>query len=103
LKLTKLNELIEDDKIIKGSWQLTPNHEVQYKSDGQDEEIKLKGSLIAAEPDALVLSITQRQSNQKIVTSIVKLTGNWKANPQNQLVFEAEKSAGKKDVLTKLQ
>ncbi len=100
MKLTKLNQLIDDNQTVKGHWELTPNHEVQYKSNGKNEEIKFKGSLIAAEPDALVLSVTERQSDQKIVTSTLKLIGTWKANPQNQLVFEVEREQGKKDSLT---
>lgn len=88
MKLTKLNDLLEDSKTIKGKWELTPNHDLQYKSRGLDEEIKLSGTLIAAEASALVFAVTERQKDQKIVTSIHKLTGTWKANPQNQLVFD---------------
>ncbi len=100
MKLTKLNDLLEDDKTTKGKWELTPNHTLQYKSKDLDEEIKLSGTLIAAEANALVFAVTERQKDQKIVTCIHKLTGTWRANPQNQLVFEVEKESGKKDTLT---
>ncbi len=100
MKLTKLNDLLEDSKTVKGKWELTPNHDLQYKSKDLDEEVKLQGTLIAVEPTALVFAVTERQKDQKIVTSIHKLTGTWKANPQNQLVFEVEKESGKKDALT---
>ncbi len=100
MKLSKQNEILENGKVIKGRWEITPNHEVQYRLEDKDEEIKFKGSLIAAEPDALVLSVTERQSDQEIVTSLVKLTGTWHANPKNQLVFEVEKETGKNDALT---
>ena len=100
LKLSKLNQLIDDSKVIAGKWAVTPNHEIEYKSKGLNEEIKFKGSLIAAEPEAIVFSVTERQEDQKIVTSIHKITGTWRANAKNQLVFEVEKESGKKDSLT---
>ena len=100
MKLTKLNQLLEDGKVTKGTWELTPNHELQYRAEGLDEEIKFRGSLIATEPDALVFSITEKQKDQKIITSIAKLTGSWKLNPKNQITFEVEKESGKNDTLT---
>ncbi len=100
MKLTKLNQLPEDGRATKGTWEITPNHEVQYCAEGKDEEIKFKGSLIAAEPDALVISVTQRQSDQMTVTNNVKLAGTWKVNLKNQIAFEFHKESGKKDVLT---
>ena len=88
MKLTKLNQLLEDGQVIKGRWIITPNHEVQYRFEGKDEEIKVTGSLIAAEPDALVISVTEKQKDQKIVTSIVKLSGVWKLNTEkNRLTY----------------
>ena len=54
MKLTKLNQLLDpstslgtgDDEITKGTWSLDDNHDLQYKKDGLDEEVKLTGSLI---------------------------------------------------------
>jgi len=100
MKLTKLSDLLEDGKAVKGKWELTPNHDLQYKFKDLGEEIKLSGTLIAAEASALVFSVTERQKDQKIVTSIHKLTGTWKANPKNQLVFEVERESGKRNALT---
>ncbi|MGH7889738.1 MAG: hypothetical protein ACRENF_04225 [Thermodesulfobacteriota bacterium] len=100
MKLTRLDQMLDDAKDTKGRWELTPNHEVQYKSDKKDEEFKFKGSIIAAEPDALVISLTERQSDQKVVTRIAKLGGAWRLDPKNRIVFEVEKESGKNDVLT---
>jgi len=100
MKLTRLGQLLDNMEGTKGHWELTPNHEIQYKSDKKDEEFKFKGSLIAAEPDALVISVTERQSDQKVVTRIAKLQGAWRLDPKNRIVFEVEKEGGKKDVLT---
>lgn len=100
MKLTKLNDLIESGEVVQGDWEITPNHEIHYKSDKKDEEFKFKGSLVAAEPDALVVSVTEKQFDQKIVTSIAKLTGAWRLDPKNRIVFEVEREDGKKDALT---
>ena len=100
MKPTRLDDLIEDSKTAKGRWSLTSNHELQYKAKDLKEEIKFQGSLIAVEPDALVIAVTQRQEDQKTVTRIVKLEGAWRANAKNQLVFEVEKESGAKDILT---
>ena len=100
MKLNKLNQLIEDDEILKGTWSLDDNHELQYKKDGLDEEIKIKGFLIATEPDALVFSVTEKQKDQKIVTGLYKLTGQWSLNSDNQITFEVEKGRSKNDTLT---
>ena len=100
MKITSLNELIEEGKKLKGRWRLGRDGELQYKSAGKDEEIRLKVPLVAAEPEALVASLTERQSDQSSTTRLVKLTGAWKADARNRLVFEVERESGKNDVLT---
>lgn len=100
MKLTKLNELIEEGKVRKGRWELTPNHELRYRSEDLNDEIKFKGSLIAAKPEALVVSITEEQADQKVVTSLVELSGTWRTNSKNQLLFEVDRGRGRKDTLT---
>ncbi len=100
MKLTKFNELLEDGEVIKGDWELGPNHELRYRAEGLDEEFKFIGSLIATEPEALVFSVTEKQSDQKVVTSIQKLNGAWKLNSKNQITFAVEKESGENDTLT---
>lgn len=100
MKLTSLNELIEKGKTVRGSWKLTPDHELRYRSDGPGEAVLVRGRLVAAETDALLFSVEERQSDQIVVTRIGKLTGAWKSDANNYIVFEVEKEGGKKDVLT---
>ncbi len=100
MKLTRLNQLLEDDEVVKGNWELTPNHKLFYRAKGEDEEIKLEGDLIAVEPGALVFSVTEKQTDQKIVTSLYKLSGTWKLSPKNQITFDIQKETGKSDKLT---
>ena len=43
MKLTKLNELIDGSKRLRGRWEIGKNHEIQYRSFEKNEEIKSKG------------------------------------------------------------
>ncbi len=100
MKLTNLNKLIEENQHLKGRWELSPTHEIRYKSHDLDEEIAFRGSIVAAEPDALVVSFAQGQINQKVTKRLAKLAGAWRLDSKNRIVFEVEKEGGKKDVLT---
>lgn len=99
MKITRLNQILQDGEILKGSWELSPLHELRYRGEGRAEEIHFRGSLVAAEPGALIVSVTEKQEDQKIVTSILRLAGEWKVNLKNQLTFEVEKGSGNKDTL----
>ncbi len=96
----KLTPSIEDSRFLKGRWVLGPNHELEYRSEDFSEELKLKASLVAAEPGGLLVSVTQRQKDQKIVTRLFRLLGQWRANEKNQIQFEIEKEKGHNNVLT---
>ena len=100
MKLTKLDELIDRDDETKGRWEITPSHEIQYKRIGKEKKIKVGGSLVAAEPNTLVIGVTKRQTDQTVVSSIYKLAGSWRLDPKNRIVFEVEREDGKKDSLT---
>lgn len=102
--MTKLlmidNELMDGGNVMRGQWTLSDNHELEYREKENEKAVKLTAPLIAAEPEALVFAVTAKEKNHKIVTRTAKLTGRWRANDKNQLVFEAEKENGKRDILT---
>jgi hypothetical protein len=85
--------------MIRARWELGPNHEIRYRSDKKDEQFTFKSSILAAESEALVLSLTEKQSDQKTVTRIVRLAGAWRLDPKNRIVFEAEKKGGQTGTL----
>jgi hypothetical protein len=99
MKLTRLNELIEDGEVVRGEWELDRNHEVRYRVKGASEEVKLKASLFEVKPEALVLAVTQRKEKHRVTTSLLKLTGTWRVDGKNRILFEVEKEAGKNDRL----
>ena len=85
---------------MKGRWELTPNHEIAYRRDGLDEEFFLKAPIIAVEPDLLVIAVTEKQKDQKIVTSLAKLTGTWQLDSANQIIFQVQREQSQTDTLT---
>ncbi len=99
MKPTRLNELIDRTQTVKGRWTFGRNNELQYRTEGPAKEIKLKGSLIAAEPDALVFTYTETQSGDVTVKRTGKLSGSWKLDNKNRIQFEVERQDGRNDRL----
>ncbi len=99
MKLTRLNDLIEDGEVLSGTWELLSGHTLGYRGKERDEEYRIKAPIIAAEPGALVAAATVRQDDQTVITRILKLTGRWRSDDQNRLVFEAERARGRSDQL----
>jgi hypothetical protein len=101
MRVNRLNQLIENGAVVKGRWEFSPQNEVIYRaSDHDNEEVRLKAVLIAAEPGLLVLGVTQKKKSLRVETSLFKLSGVWRADLKNQLTFEVEREAGRRDVLT---
>ncbi len=99
-KLKSLNELERKSRRITGKWNLDERHRLTYLSDPPEEAFKLEASLVAAEPEALVVSVTEKQENGKTVIRLARLSGQWHANEDNQIEFEVERESGRNDVLT---
>lgn len=100
MKLTRYQDLVDDSGAVDGRWTIGKGRDVRYIKDGLDEETRLRAELIAAEPRAMVLSVTEKQSDQKRVSSIFKLLGQWSFDSRNRLQFEVERQYGRNDVLT---
>jgi hypothetical protein len=100
MKPTRLDRWIDSANPTGGRWVLTPDHEIRYQSKNKEEQFRFKGAVVAAEPEALVLSVTSEQIDQNEAGRIVKLAGKWKVNAKNQIQFEVEKESGKNDILT---
>ena len=100
MKLTRLNDLIEDGEVVAGTWEILPGHTLGYRGKERDDEYRIKAPIIAAEPGALVAAATVRQDDQTIITRILKLSGRWRSDDENRLVFEAERARGRTDQLT---
>lgn len=97
----KLDDLIRDSKRVNGKWALDNRHRLTYSSEEDKEQFELEASLVAAEENTLVVSVTQAQEKGRTVTSLVKLDGTWRANEKNQLEFEVSGKIGERNsVLT---
>ncbi|OGX11842.1 MAG: hypothetical protein A2351_01300 [Omnitrophica bacterium RIFOXYB12_FULL_50_7] len=120
MKYKKLSDLQKDIETLDGKWELSPEHEVSCRERGLDKEATIKGSLVAAEPDALVVSVTVQEeldSNpqwigtasaragrsrpiRRTVTGLVKLSGRWELDEKNRIAFSVKRGLGKYDTLT---
>jgi len=101
VRISRLNQLIENGMAVKGRWEFGPRNEIVYRSSEKDgEEIRLKAALVAAEPGLLVLGVTQKKTRSLATTTLLKLSGVWRADLKNQLAFEIERAAGRRDTLT---
>lgn len=100
MKYRKLSDLQRDVETLDGKWDLSPEHEVSYRERDLDKEASVKGSLVAAEPDALVVSVTVQENEKRIVTGLVKLSGKWELDEKNRITFSVKRGLGKYDKLT---
>jgi hypothetical protein len=99
MKLTSLNNLEEKGERVEGVWKLGENHELVYREGEGKREARLKGTLVAVERGALVFSATVKEDEKRSTTGLFKLTGDWRVDSKNRILFEVEKAAGKKDRL----
>jgi len=100
VKLTRYNDLTQKGKIVRGSWEINDQHEIRYRKEGSKEDVTLKARILDVEPSSLLLTVTEKQTNQRIVTSIVKLKGRWQTDAKNRITFEVTRQFGRSDVLT---
>lgn len=101
MKLTKLNDLVERNAVVKGRWKLNAKHEIQFREEkGKNKKgFRLKGTLIGVEAGALVFSATEKQQNGRSTARLYKLTGHWQVDSKNRILFAVKKSQGKTDKL----
>ncbi len=65
----------------------------------QGRSRKAEASLAAAEPDALVLSVTERENDKRTVTRMMRVNGKWRVGAGNTLEFVLDKNESKKGVV----
>ncbi len=101
MRYKKITDLIRDAETAEGSWELSPTHEIAYRERRRgDKEATIKGSLVAAEPDALVTSVTTKESETCTVTGLVKLVGKWELDEKNRITFSVKRGLARYDKLT---
>lgn len=106
MRVTRLNQLILGNELIEGNWQITPGHEIQYRRHRRglrsppEEEIALKGSLVAAEETGLVIQAWERREGGELVSRLLTLRGRWEADAHNRLNFLVERQSDRTDRLT---
>lgn len=98
-RIRELDDLENESGEIAGRWRLDDQHRLFYRAKGKSERMEVEASLVAAEPDALVVSMMQKKENGNVVTSLARLEGKWRANDRNEIEFEAAYQSGKSSLL----
>ena len=121
MRFKKLSDLQKEAESFDGKWELSPEHEIFYRERrGGDKEATIKGSLVAAEPDALVVSVSVQEDAdpnpqrvgtasaragrsrpiRRTVTGLVKLSGKWELDDKNRITFSVKRGLDRYDKLT---
>ena len=99
--LNDLNDLVKDGLPLKGAWKLDDRHQLTYRADGDGLSAGYEASLVAAEPDALVVLLNATEKGGRVTTRLARLSGRWQANDKNQIEFMVERQTTQtQDTLT---
>ncbi len=100
VRVNELSDLIRGREVIDGQWRLGPRHKIQYRRRGREQEVVLSGELIAAEPNGLVIRVSERSDEDRILSRTLTLRGRWEADAHNRLNFLVERRNERQDRLT---
>lgn len=105
MRYRKLSDLQRDVETFEGKWELSPKHELTYRERRRGTascaaDVSFKAALVAAEPDALVVSVTVKEDEKRTVTGLVKLAGKWALDEKNRITFSVKKTFDRYDTLT---
>ena len=100
MKITRFNDLLEDGRVVQRKWEMDRRHRLQYRTKDKDERFNIDATIVDVEPTSLVLSLTEEETDQKIVRSMHRLTGRWSLDKKNRITFEVETKHVTNDVLT---
>lgn len=91
MRFTKFSTLQNEAQSLKGKWKLSSGHELTYRERGQKKAASIKGTLVKAEPGALVVAVTVKEDEKRSSTGLVKLTGKWQLDSKNRITFFVKK------------
>lgn len=93
----------ESDVLLDGAWTLSPTHELGLllhpSEDGEGQAVFLRGSLVDAKDDALVVSLAHQGRDGRRASQRLSLSGRWQADEGNRLTFLVSKADGTDDRL----
>ncbi len=84
-------------------WRLNKDHNLEMvvtDTIGTDKEVlTLKSEVVSVASDEITFLITSKKQRGVEVTRLLKLSGKWRADGSNRLVFAVSKKSGSEDVL----
>ena len=90
---------------LSGGYSLDADHNLiltlnKWNNQVEGNKLIIKSQLLDAKDNELAFSVGTRDSKGKGILYILKLSGVWNANEQNQLSFDITKERGPRDKLT---
>ena len=99
MRLTRLNQLIDKNKTIQGTWRLSGN-KIEYRREPGGKEVLLRGEWVSAAADSLAFLIREHSDqDSSVISRLWNLRGSWKADDKNQLTFFVQRDT-QPDALT---
>lgn len=92
--------------VLDGTWSLTENHDLCFHILGTEYEhlngkiLIIKGEIRDARSDGLVFRAREYENFSGLGSTTLFLKGSWRADENNRITFEAEKTNGLHDTLT---
>jgi len=94
----------EQEVNFSGRWSLTPDHQLRLTLDRKEtgrvgDELSLAGAIVIAEKDEIGFAVTTKNEDGISKTRVLRLSGKWRADEKNRLLFGVERANGKHDPL----
>lgn len=99
MRLNRLNQLVQAQRILHGRWRLTKRHELEYRRRGAVEQVVLSGDLVEVKDRGLTFRVREHVFEGERVGQRLTLRGRWQADSRNRLVFVAKRQRGRHDWL----
>ncbi|MBI3318867.1 MAG: hypothetical protein HYZ90_07010 [Candidatus Omnitrophica bacterium] len=100
VRLNRLNQLMDRGKVVEGSWLIGRDHEIRYRRAEPEQEAIFTGNLVGTRPNRLVIQLSEKSTEERILQRIFALRGRWEADAKNRLTFLVERERGRTDRLT---
>lgn len=95
MRLTRLNQIERAGQVIDGRWKLSRDHTLEYRRRGPKETVVVKGPVVQAKANALVLRVEEQRQGGELVGRRLTLRGHWEADPKNRLRFKLDGRRGR--------
>jgi hypothetical protein len=99
-----INTIIPGKIKLKGTWSIDEKHDLVCTLDaGRTQQARdtltLKGELIGAEANSIAFALSTKKASGIETIYVLTLSGAWRADKYNRLLFEVEREGGRTEKL----